>query len=78
VVVSSKGPKAEDPIQIPYDIETVRGAVVSDGLWAALLPAILAALWCAVLGAYLVRRAKPGAWKTPSEPVWSQNADGAE
>ena len=78
ILVSSGNQDLRSGFIIPYSIKTVRGAAVSEGLWAALLPAILAALWCLVLGGYLLRRAKPGAWKTPSDTVWSASVDGAD
>lgn len=56
--------------EFSYPLETVRGAAVGDGIWAALLPAILAGSWCFILGFYLMRRSDRGAWKMPSEAVW--------
>lgn len=54
---------------IPYPVQTIRGAAVNPGLWAALLPAGLAAAWCIVFLFALVRLAAPGAWKTPGDPI---------
>jgi len=48
----------------------IRGAVVSDGKWAAILPAAVAAAWCVVLALYFRRHAAAEAWKTASAPVW--------
>lgn len=58
-------------IRIPFNVRTIRGPMVSEGNWAAILPAGLAAAWCLVIALYLVRHARPGAWKTPSESVFS-------
>ncbi len=57
-------------VRLPFTVRTIRGPMVSEGKWAAVLPAGLAAAWCFVIVMYLMRHAKPGAWKTPSESVF--------
>ncbi len=57
-------------VRIPFHVRTIRGPMVSEGKWAAILPAALAAAWCLVIAMYLKRHAIPGAWKTPGESVF--------
>jgi hypothetical protein len=51
--------------QIPYRVRTIRGAAVSPGKWALLLPVLLTALWGAVMFVAMRRMAAPRAWATP-------------
>ncbi len=65
---------ADSQIRIPFNVRTIRGPMLSEGKWAAiLLPAGLAAAWCVVIALYLMRHARPGAWKTPSDPVFDSD-----
>ncbi len=57
-------------------INIIRGSVVAEGIWAAILPAAVATAWCVVLALYFRRHAAPGAWKTPSAPVWEARIHG--
>lgn len=60
-------------IEMPSDVRVIRGAVVSEGIWAAIVPAAVAAAWCVVLALYFRRYAAPAAWKTPSPAIWESN-----
>ena len=55
--------------QIPYPVRTIRGAAVSPGKWALLLPGGIALAWCIVFATVVRRFAEPRAWRTPSAPV---------
>jgi hypothetical protein len=57
-------------MELPAQVKVIRGAVVAEGIWAAILPAAVAAAWCVVLALYFRRHAAHGAWKTPSPTVW--------
>jgi hypothetical protein len=59
-------------LELPANVKVIRGAVVAEGIWAAILPAAVAAAWCVVLALYFRRHAAPGAWKTPSPAVWDR------
>jgi len=55
--------------RVAYPVRTIRGQVFSGGKYAALfVPAGVALLWCIVVARVLRRFARPGAWKTPSQP----------
>ncbi len=54
---------------IAYPVRTIRGAAVGTSTVAALIPAVLAALWCFVLLAVMPRFGLPGAWRTPSASI---------
>jgi hypothetical protein len=68
----------DSPIRMRFEISTklrvIRGSVVAEGIWAAILPAAVAAAWCIVLAMYFRRHAAPGAWRTPSPAVWESRA----
>jgi hypothetical protein len=58
-----------ETVQVPYPVQTVRGAVVPPGKLALFLPGGIALAWCLVF-AFVVRRfARRGAWKVASEPI---------
>jgi hypothetical protein len=59
---------------IYYPLQTIRGAAVSPGRLAVLLPAGIAAAWCIVLAIFLARNSARGAWYTPSEPATEPEA----
>ena len=54
---------------IAYPVRTIRGAAVGTSTLAALIPAVLAALWCFVLLAVMPRFGLRGAWRTPSASI---------
>ena len=54
---------------ITYPVRTIRGAAVGASTLAALIPAVLAALWCLVLLAVMPRFGLHGAWRTPSASI---------
>lgn len=49
-------------------IRTIRGAAVSDGLWAKLLPALTGLVWCGVVTFFIRRYIKPGTWRQTFTP----------
>ena len=55
--------------RIAYPVRTIRGAVVSPGKWALVLPGGIALAWCIVFAAVVRRFAKPKAWLVPGAPV---------
>jgi hypothetical protein len=55
--------------QVVYPVRTIRGAAVSPGKWALLLPGGIALAWCIVFATVVRRFAEPGAWRIPSAPV---------
>lgn len=55
--------------EVPYPMQTIRGAVVSPGKWALILPVGLALLWCIVFAAAMSRLAQPRAWRTSADPA---------
>jgi len=59
---------ATKTLVIAYPLKTVRGAVVRQGLLATWLPVLLILFWCGVIFLIVPRMARPGAWKTPSDP----------
>ncbi|MDP7639064.1 MAG: hypothetical protein QGG73_05045 [Candidatus Hydrogenedentes bacterium] len=71
LVATDPGTSSGVAFRIPFNLLTIRGPMVSEGTWAAVLPAGLAAVWCLVIAMYLARHAAPGAWKTSSEPLFS-------
>lgn len=71
ITVEESGARSAGPVaEFAVPVALVRGPVVSQGIWAAILPAAVAGAWCLVFAWYLRRHARRGAWKTPSAPVW--------
>jgi len=55
--------------EVPYALQTVRGAAVNPGQWALYVPAGVALAFCIAFALMFRRFAAPGAWKRPSEPI---------
>lgn len=60
-------------LSIAYRVRTIRGPLVSPGLWAIYLPVIIALSWCVLFILILPRYAVRGAWRTPRQ-AFSQGA----
>lgn len=54
---------------VEYPLRTIRGAAVSPGKWAVLLPVAVALAWCFVFLFVLRRLSAPGAWRRPAAPL---------
>jgi hypothetical protein len=59
---------------LDYPVRVVRGAAVSPGVWALLLPLGVALAWCIVFALTLLKLAPAGAWRRPG-PAYEPPAE---
>ncbi|MCP4645365.1 MAG: hypothetical protein GY851_33285 [bacterium] len=58
---------------VAYALRTIRGQAIRGGRFVAIVvPTAVALVWCIAFAMALKRFAKPGAWRTVSEPVDEQ------
>ena len=60
---------ASAEVRLPYPLKTIRGAAVSPGAWAVIVPAGLAFAWCIVFAIAMRKLAGQGAWRTSGPSV---------
>jgi hypothetical protein len=51
-----------------FEVKTVRGAAVPEGLWSILVPAALSLLLIPAFALFLRRFSRPGSWRRVAEP----------